>query len=116
MRAEWRLSLIALAVATGTASASAQISAIYRGNDTGGIIPWSCENEARAPETADGFCAGYGKYGRITSVNRMDGDYIAFSCLWRPDIARHQIPAARTRASCPIGHGPRRQTRGSLRE
>ena len=30
----------------------------------------------------------------------MYGDYIAFNCLWRPDIARYQIPAVRTRSSC----------------
>jgi hypothetical protein len=33
-------------------------------------------------------------------VHRMYGDYIAFNCLWRPDIARYQIPAVRTRSSC----------------
>ena len=73
---------------------------VYRGNDTGGIIPWSCENEVDAREIAGAFCAGCDKFARITSVHRMYGDYIAFNCLWRPDIARYQIPAVRTRSSC----------------
>ena len=34
-------------------SAQAQI---YRANDTGGIIPWSCENEAMAQEIGRASC------------------------------------------------------------
>jgi hypothetical protein len=97
MRAAWHLSLIGLAVALSSASAQAQV---HRGNDTGGIISWSCENEADAPEIAGAYCAGWNKYARITSVHRQYGDYIAFNCLWRPDIARYQLPVVRTRSSC----------------
>jgi hypothetical protein len=97
LRKTWRLSLIGLAVAMSCAGAQAQV---YRGNDTGGIIPWSCENEADAKAIAGAYCAGWNKYARITSVHRMYGDYIAFNCLWRPDIARYQIPAVRARSSC----------------
>ena len=93
----WRLSLIGVAVALFSAHAHAQV---YRGNDTGGIIPWSCENEADAREIAGAYCARWNKFARITSVHRMYGDYIAFNCLWRPDIARFQIPPVRTRSSC----------------
>ena len=95
----WRLSLIGLALALLAGSAHAQ-APIYRGNDTGGIIPWSCENEADARASAGAFCASYGKYARITSVHRMYGDYIGFVCLWRPDIATFQIPPLGTRSSC----------------
>ena len=39
-------------------SAQAQI---YRANDTGGIIPWSCENEAMAQEIAGGVLRPLGQ-------------------------------------------------------
>ena len=57
---------------------------IYHANDTGGIIPWSCENEAMAQQIAGAYCARWDKYHRITSVHRQYGDFIAFNCLWSP--------------------------------
>jgi hypothetical protein len=98
MRAAWRSSLMALTIAT-VFSTGAQAQ-VYRGNDTGGIIPWSCENEAEARAVAGAFCAGYNKYARITSVQRMYGQYITFNCLWRPNIAPYQLPVVGTRSSC----------------
>ena len=86
----------ALFVATG---AQAQV---YRGNDTGGIIPWSCETEAYAHEIAGAFCARWNKYHRITSVHRQYGDYIGFNCLWSPYANPYALPAVRTRDVC--GH------------
>jgi hypothetical protein len=71
-----------------------------KGNDTGGIIAWSPENEARAREWTDQFCASYNKYPRITAVHRQYGDYISFNCLWDPTVARYALPEARV-------HGPR---------
>ncbi len=68
------------------AGASAQAQ-VYDGNDTGGIISWSCENEAMAPQIAAAYCARWDKYPRITSVHRQYGDYIAFNCLWSPYAA-----------------------------
>lgn len=109
MRAAWQSCLIGLAVALVSMSAHAQTYGyVHRGNDTGGIISWSCENEANAREIAGAFCAGYGKYARITSVHRVYGDYISFNCLSRPDTARYQMPEVRTRPSCPAyDHTPR---------
>jgi hypothetical protein len=83
--------------------ASAQFwwsSPVWHGNDTGGIIPWSCENEAVAPQAAGAFCAQYRKYARITSVTRRYGDYISFNCLWSPYVARYDLPAVPTRRYC----------------
>ena len=70
------------------------------GNDTGGIIPWSCETEMVAQQMAGTHCGGYNKYARITSVTREYGNYIAFTCLWNPYVAPYQIPATRVRTAC----------------
>ena|SRR6187401_1686851 len=101
MRAALRLSMTALVLALTGGAADAQY--VARGNDTGGIIPWSCENEVAAPDVAGAYCARWNKFPRITSVQRFYGQYIAFNCLWRPDIARFALPAVRTRTSC-IAH------------
>jgi hypothetical protein len=53
------------------------------GNDTGGIIQWTPENQAAARDMAGAHCAHYGKYARITSVNARYGDYIGFVCVFR---------------------------------
>ena len=53
-----------------------------KGNDTGGIIPWSHETEAMAMITANNNCNMYGKYARITSIRRIYGDYIAYECVF----------------------------------
>jgi hypothetical protein len=96
-----RVAVCAMLAVLMSASAQAQV---YRGNDTGGIIPWSCENEAYAHDIAAAFCARWEKYHRITSVHRQYGDYIGFACLWRPDINRFAIPAVRTRDTCREEH------------
>jgi hypothetical protein len=51
-------------------------------NDTGGMIPWTPESQAKAHEIASARCARYGKYALITSVTAQLGDYIAFRCVW----------------------------------
>ena len=86
------------------ASCGAQ-AGVYDGNDTGGIISWSCENEADAQAIAAAHCARWDKYHRITSVHRQYGDYIAFACLWSPHVNRYAIPEVRTRDVCKYQHG-----------
>ena len=98
MRVMLRWSVVCAALALTVGGANAQ--SVARGNDTGGIISWSCEAEAMAQEIAGAHCARWGKFHRITSVQRFYGQYIGFNCLWRPDIARYQIPRVRTRNSC----------------
>jgi hypothetical protein len=82
------------------APAGARAQAFVQGNDTGGIISWSCENEVASPQLAAAHCAAYGKYPRITSVTRQYGDYIGFNCLWHPHINRFAIPAVPVRSAC----------------
>jgi len=96
--------MAAVAAVAGTvlmnAPAQAGVLIGLVGNDTGGIIPWSCENEAMAPQITAAYCARWDKYPRITSVHRQYGDYIAFNCLWSPHAARYGLPAVRTRNVC----------------
>lgn len=51
-----------------------------KGNDTGGIIPWSPEAEASALVTANHYCGAFGKYAAITSIRRSYGEYIVYEC------------------------------------
>lgn len=51
-----------------------------RGNDSGGIIPWSPGIDQTAREIADNHCGFYGKYAVITSIRPWYGDYIGFVC------------------------------------
>jgi hypothetical protein len=53
-----------------------------KGNDTGGIIPWSPENEANAFEIASAQCGRWNKYAVATSIFRMPGDFIGYKCVW----------------------------------
>jgi hypothetical protein len=72
------------------------VHAQMRGNDTGGSIPWSADNEMEAHQIAAEYCARWEKYHRITSIHRRDGDFIKFSCLWKPDADRYAQPRLRT--------------------
>ena len=87
-RAFWSV-VVGASVLLAGAVADAQV---YEGNDTGGIIPWSCDNEAMAPQIAAAYCARWNKYPRITSVHRRYGDYIGFNCLWSPYVAPFALP------------------------
>ena len=55
-----------------------------KGNDIGGIIPWSAETESDALNIAQANCSQFNKYAVITSVHRVYGDYIAYACWWHP--------------------------------
>jgi hypothetical protein len=63
-----------------------------KGNDTGGIIPWTPENEANAFQIATDQCGRWNKFAVATSISRRPGDYIAYKCVWdRPVVVeRHR--------------------------
>jgi hypothetical protein len=70
------------------------MNSIYgaKGNDTGGIIPWSRENEAMAFEIAQGNCSRYNKFAVPRSIRRVYGDYIVYDCVFDPPrryVTRH---------------------------
>ena len=70
--------------ACGLALASCAGVQGIKGNDTGGIIPWSLETELHRHEIAQRGCDTWGKYAVITSVTRGYGNYIAYSCRFDP--------------------------------
>jgi hypothetical protein len=78
---------VALTVFAGTpAGAFNLLAGVYgaKGNDTGGIIPWSPENERAAFDIAQNNCGFWNKYAVATSIHRVPGDYIAYACRWDP--------------------------------
>ena len=55
-----------------------------KGNDIGGIIPWSPDAERAALDIAQDNCGRFNKYAVITSIHRVYGDYISYACWWKP--------------------------------
>ena len=77
---------------------TAQAGPYASGNDTGGMIVWSPENELQAFAVAQGHCGFYGKEAYITSVYRQPGHYIGFACAFpRGYIVRERQFAIRVR-------------------
>jgi hypothetical protein len=56
----------------------------HKSNDTGGIIPWTPENERNAFAIAEANCRSHNKYPMATSIHRIPGDYMAYKCVWDP--------------------------------
>jgi hypothetical protein len=84
-----------LAATLGLTLSSAGASAFVfgpKGNDTGGIIPWSPEAERFALAFANDQCrtSSWGrKRARITNVRRVYGDYIVYECLFDGPLRRN---------------------------
>jgi hypothetical protein len=55
-----------------------------KGNDTGGIIPWSPANESMAMQLAQENCGYYKKYAVIRTIHRVYGDWISYECQFDP--------------------------------
>ena len=85
-----------------TTGAQAQV---WSGNDGGGIIPWSCQIEPYAMRIAAEHCAQFHKYPRVTGVQRHQGDFISFACLWSPYIETYARPAVPLYGGCVRGPG-----------
>jgi hypothetical protein len=86
---------LGLALASSTGASAQAFNPIYnflagvygpKGNDTGGIIPWSPENEKNAFELAQSNCGFYNKFAVATSIHRVPGDYIGYACVWDKPI------------------------------
>ena len=75
-----RKSLIGLALVAAASLAGCGVGPGLTGNDSGGIIPWSPQNQAVAHDWAVEHCAYYGKVARMQTVYRRYGQYISFTC------------------------------------
>jgi hypothetical protein len=73
-----------LAAACGLAMAGCVGVYGPKGNDTGGIIPWSPANEAMAMQLAQENCGYYRKYAVIRTIHRVYGDWISYDCRFDP--------------------------------
>lgn len=76
--------LTALAIMLATPAGAGWFGTL-RGNDTGGIIPWSPAAELTAVQQAEAHCATYNKVAVMQSVHRVYGDYIGFVCAFPRD-------------------------------
>ncbi len=52
------------------------------GNDSGGIIPWSPDNQAHARDYAMRHCAYYDKVAHMEPIYPRYGQYISFTCYF----------------------------------
>src|SRR5215210_2137685 len=86
-----------------------------KGNDTGGIIPWTPAIDLIYQQLASDFCARFFKGSQITSVHRRIGDYVAFACRfdrgYDPVKARYYtlsppLPPVTIQKSAPIPGRP----------
>jgi hypothetical protein len=88
--------LALILLAAGISAAQAQ--PYTYGNDTGGMIVWTPENERLAFTASGAHCAAYGKMSRITSVYRQYGHYIGFACAFpRGYVLKEREFAIRTK-------------------
>jgi hypothetical protein len=71
------LAAIVLAMAP---SLAACVGPGLTGNSTGGIIPWSPENQAVARDWAAQHCARYDKVAEMKRPYPRYGEYISFTC------------------------------------
>ena len=73
---------VALAMACGLALglAGCGTGPGLTGNSTGGIIPWSPENQAIWHDWAMQHCWRYGKVAKLEAIHRGYGEYISFTC------------------------------------
>jgi hypothetical protein len=77
---------LSLLLVSGASAWNDILNGVYgpKGNDTGGIIPWSPDNELMAFQIAQENCGYYHKYAVATSITRGVGNYIAYKCVWDP--------------------------------
>ena len=94
IRTSVAVAAISLMLVSGASAWNDILNSVWgpKGNDTGGIIPWSPENERDSFAIATAQCARWNKFPVATSIHRVPGDYIAYKCVWDPPavaVVRH---------------------------
>jgi hypothetical protein len=93
IRTSVAVAAISLTLMSGASAWNDILNSVWgpKGNDTGGIIPWSLDNERNSFEIAAAQCARWNKFPVATSIHRVPGDYIAYKCVWDPPrvVVRH---------------------------
>ena len=84
IRTSVAVAAISLMLVSGASAWNDILNSVWgpKGNDTGGIIPWSPENERAAFDIAKEQCARWNKHPVATSIHRIPGDYIGYKCVW----------------------------------
>jgi hypothetical protein len=86
IRTSVAVAAISLMLVSGASAWNDILNSVWgsKGNDTGGIIPWSPENEQDSFAIATAQCGRWNKFPLATSIHRVPGDYIAYQCVWDP--------------------------------
>ena len=86
VRTSVAVAAISLMLVSGASAWNDILNSVWgpKGNDTGGIIPWSLENERDSFAIATAQCGRWNKFPVATSIHRVPGDYIAYRCVWDP--------------------------------
>jgi hypothetical protein len=76
-------SLPIAALAISLLATTADAAFVWRGNDTGGLIPWRPDlRRIDYLDIAERYCGFHRKLARITSVHPRYGDYVVFACAF----------------------------------
>ncbi len=75
---------VLFALGAGLPASAGWFDAI-KGNDTGGIVPWSPNLHETLGATASAHCANYNKIALVTSFPRQPGEYAGFVCAFPRD-------------------------------
>ena len=85
IRTSVAVAAISLLLVSGASAWNDILNSVWgpKGNDTGGIIPWSPALRAYGYHAAaQAHCEGYHRVARITSVHARYGDYVGFECVF----------------------------------
>jgi hypothetical protein len=89
-----QVAMLGVLLMSGASASATVLLGVYgpKGNDTGGIIPWSPENERMSFEIAQSNCSFHGKHAVLRANSRVPGDFISYEC-------RFEAPRSKARGN-----------------